>query len=84
VAPDLLQLCWGDIGTIVGGDSSPELLTTGLVDGTQAVSVNDLGLMGDLSVDAKRVERLRGLPRSKRPRLREEDLVLVATGRGGH
>jgi hypothetical protein len=58
MAPNVLELSGGNIGTVVGGNRGPELVAAGLVDVTKAVGVDDLGLMSDLGVDAQSVERL--------------------------
>jgi hypothetical protein len=84
IAPDLLELGGGDIGTIVGSNGSPELLTASFVNGAEAVSVDNLGLMSHFGVDAKTIEGLRRSTRSKSAGLGEENLVLGAAWRGSH
>jgi hypothetical protein len=59
VAPDLFELSRRNVGTIVGSDGRPKLLATSLVDGAKTVCVDNFGLVGNLSVDAKAVEGLR-------------------------
>jgi hypothetical protein len=83
VAPDLLELSGGNIRTVVGGDRSPELLTAGFVDGAEAVSVDDLRLMGYLGVDAETVEWLWRTTGSEGARLGKKDLVLRSAWGGG-
>jgi hypothetical protein len=82
VAPDLLELGGRHISTVVGGNSGPKLVAARLVDGTEAVSVHNLGLMRNLGVDTQSVEWLRGSLGSKSARLGQEDLVLNTCGRG--
>jgi hypothetical protein len=82
VAPDLLKLGRWNISTVVGGNGGPKLVAAGLVDGAEAVSVNDLGLVSYLGVDAEAVEGLGGSLGSKSAWLGQEDLVL-STSRGG-
>jgi hypothetical protein len=87
VAPNLLKLSRGNIGAVVGGNGGPELVAARLVDGAEAVRVDNLGLVRYFGVDAKSVERLRGSLGSKSARLGQEDLVLgtrrgSADGRG--
>lgn len=79
--PDFLELGRGNVGTVVGGDGGPELLAARLVDGTETVGVDDLGLVSDTGVDAEGVVRLGRLAGGHGTRLGEEDLVLVAAGR---
>lgn len=76
-APNLLELSGSDIGTIVSGNGSPELLAASLVDGTKAVSVDDLGLMSHLGVDAESIVGLGRVSGGKRAWLGEENLVLI-------
>ena len=76
VAPDLFELSGRNIGAIVGSDGRPELLAASLVDGAKTVCVDDLGLVGDLSVDAKTIEGLRRRARSQSTRLGQKNLVL--------
>lgn len=82
ITPDLLELGGGYIGTVVGCDCGPELLTAGFVDGAEAFGINNLGLMGYLGVDAEAIVGLRGSPGSKGAGLGEEDLVLGTAGGG--
>ena len=82
-APNLLQLRRRHIGTIIGGNGSPKLLAAGFVDGAKTIRVDNFGLMSNFGVDAESVVRLRGVTWSKGQRLGKEDLVLIATGRGG-
>jgi hypothetical protein len=82
VTPNLLELGRGNIGTVVGGNGGPELVAARLVDGAEAVRVDNLGLMRYFRVDAKSVERLRGSLGSKSARLGQENLVLSACRRG--
>jgi hypothetical protein len=83
VAPNLLKLGGRDIRTVVGSDSSPELLAAGLVDGAEAVGVDDLGLMSYFGVDAETVIRLRRSMGRKGTGLGKKDLVLRSAWRGG-
>jgi hypothetical protein len=82
VAPNLLKLARGNVGAVVGSNGGPELVAARLVDGAEAVRVDNLGLVRDFGVDAKSVKRLRGSLGSKSARLGQEDLVLGARGRG--
>jgi hypothetical protein len=84
VAPDLLELGRRDVGTVVGSNSSPELLAASLVDGAKAVSINNLWLVSNLGVNTETIERLRRAARGKSARLGEEDLVLRTAGRVGY
>jgi len=68
-APDLLKLVGRNISAVVGSNGSPELLAASLVDGTKAVGVDNLGLVGDLGVDSEGVVWLGGLAGSHGARL---------------
>jgi len=81
VAPNLLQLCRGNISTVVGSDRGPELVAASLVNGAEAVSIDNLGLMSDLGVNAQAVEGLGRSLRGEGARLGQENLVL-GTSRG--
>jgi hypothetical protein len=81
MAPNLLELGRRHISAVISGDGGPELLAASLINSAKAVSVDDLGLMNHLGVDAEGVVRLRRLARGKGARLGEQDLVLV-TARG--
>ena len=79
-SPDILEVAWRDILTIFSGNARPEASTAGLVDGTEAVSVDASALL-DGSVDAETHERLRGVLRGQRAWLREQQLVRIAVRR---
>lgn len=53
--PNFLKLGRGYVCTIVGGDSSPELLSTSFVDCAKTIGVDDFGLVRHASVDTKGV-----------------------------
>jgi hypothetical protein len=78
-APDLLELCRRNISTIISSNSGPELLTTGFVDGTKSVGVDNAGLVSNFCVDAKSVVRFGRVLRGKRAGLGKKDLVLATT-----
>jgi hypothetical protein len=84
VAPNFLQLSGGDVRTVVSGNGSPELVATSLVDGAEAVGIDDLGLVCNLGVDTEPVEWLGRALGSKRAGLREENLVLSTSRRGSN
>jgi hypothetical protein len=83
VAPNLFELGGRDIRTVVGSDSSPELLAAGLVDGAEAVGVDDLGLMSYFGVDAETVVRLWRSTGRNGTGLGKKDLVLRSARGGG-
>jgi hypothetical protein len=84
MAPNLLKLSRRDIRTVVGSNSSPELIAASLVDGAKAISVNDLGLVSYFGVDAKSIEWLRGTLGCEGAWLGQENLVLGSARGGGH
>jgi hypothetical protein len=81
-APNLLKLCGGDVGAIVGCNRRPELLAAGLVDGTETLRVDGLGAVVHIGVDAQAVVRLRRALGGQGAGLGKQDLVLAAAGRG--
>jgi hypothetical protein len=84
IAPDLLELSRRNIGTVVSGNSSPELVAASLVNGAKAVGVNNLGLVCYFGIDTEPIERFRGALRGKSARFGQKDLVLNASGRNIH
>jgi hypothetical protein len=79
--PDLLELSGRNIGTVIGSNGSPELLAASLVNGTETVGIDNLGLVGYLGVDAESIERLGRFAGGHGARLGKEDLVLTAARR---
>lgn len=71
VTPNVFELGGRHVRTVVGSNGGPELLTTGLVDGTEAVGVDNLGLVSHLGVDAQGIVWLGRSARSQSARLRK-------------